>query len=157
MGWSICWRVYDCIGCGFLTDLKNLSWQRQYWNETKILQDFWVHAPSTNKIENPPNSERFKIHLLLHQLFSNLILPHTLSTPAWKIPHFPTILTHVNNISSSNEKSMPIVINNSLPSINLHLGMVKDDKNHIRMIIDTGVAINTVKVFYCLWVISQYP
>lgn len=52
---------------------------------------------------------------------------------------------------------MPIVINNSLPSINLHLGMVKDDKNHIRMIIDTGVAINTVKVFYCLWVISQYP
>lgn len=52
---------------------------------------------------------------------------------------------------------MPISINNSLTSVNLHIGNPEDDESHIRMLVDTGVAMNTGSIEYHLWVMSQCP
>ena len=50
---------------------------------------------------------------------------------------------------------MPIQINNSLPSICLHIGLIKDEENKIRMLLDTGSAMNSGNLNYHLWVMSQ--
>ena len=49
---------------------------------------------------------------------------------------------------------MPIAINNSLPSICLNLGSVENEENKIRMLLDTGAAINSSSLTYHLWVMS---
>ena len=54
-------------------------------------------------------------------------------TPAGFCP----IFVSVNNISQATKKPMPISINNSLPSINLHLGLLEDDENKMMMLVDT--------------------
>ena len=50
---------------------------------------------------------------------------------------------------------MHIGINNSLPSVSLHLGIPEDDENLMRMLIDTGAAMNTGNLQYYIWVMSQ--
>ena len=50
---------------------------------------------------------------------------------------------------------MSIPINNSLPSICLHLGSIDDDENKMRMLLDTGTAMNSGCLTYQLWVMSQ--
>ena len=52
---------------------------------------------------------------------------------------------------------MPIPINNSLPSVCLHLGSVEDDENKIRMLLNTGAAMNSGNLTYHLWIMSQCP
>ena len=52
---------------------------------------------------------------------------------------------------------MPISINNSLPSFNLHLSTVDDAKNYIRILLNTGGAMNICNFSYHLWIMSQYP
>ena len=52
---------------------------------------------------------------------------------------------------------MPIPINNSLPSVCLHLGSVEDEENKMRMLLDTGAAMNSCSLTYHLWFISQCP
>ena len=52
---------------------------------------------------------------------------------------------------------MYISINNSLPSINLHIDNPEDDENHIRILGDTGAVMNTGSLEYHLWVMSQCP
>ena len=51
---------------------------------------------------------------------------------------------------------MPISINNSLPFINLHLGMVQDDENHTRMFIDTDAVKYTSNISCNLWVMLEF-
>ena len=52
---------------------------------------------------------------------------------------------------------MPIGINNSLPSVSLILGTLADEKNKIRMLVDTGAAMNTGNLRFHMWVMSQCP
>ena len=52
---------------------------------------------------------------------------------------------------------MPIAINNSLPSINMLIGILVDDQNRMSMLVDTGSAMNTGDKTYHQWVMSQCP
>ena len=52
---------------------------------------------------------------------------------------------------------MSIGINNSLSSVSLQLGIPEDDENRIRMLVDTGTAMNTGDFQYHMWVMYQCP
>ena len=52
---------------------------------------------------------------------------------------------------------MPVQINNYLPSICIHLGLIEDEENKMRMLLDTGVAMNSSNLNCHLWVVSQCP
>ena len=52
---------------------------------------------------------------------------------------------------------MPIDINSSLLSVNLHLGIPEDDENRMQMLVDTGADMDTGNLKYYMWVMSQYP
>ena len=67
------------------------------------------------------------------------------------------IFVRVANISSSPKKPMPISINNSLPSVCIHLGIPEDDEHRMQMLVNTGAAMNTGDLKYHLWKISQCP
>ena len=58
-------------------------------------------------------------------------------------------------ISSSLRKPMPISINNSLPSVYLHLGNLEDDENRMQMLVGTGAAMTTGDLKYHHWAMSQ--
>ena len=50
------------------------------------------------------------------------------------------------------KKPMPIGINNSLPSVSLILGILEDEENKMRMLVDTGAAMNTDNFDFHMWV-----
>ena len=52
---------------------------------------------------------------------------------------------------------MLIPINNPLPSICLNLGSVEEEKNKIRMILDTGAAMNPGNLTCHLWIMLECP
>ena len=52
---------------------------------------------------------------------------------------------------------MPININNSLPSVNIQLGLAMEEDNGMRMLVDTGVAMNSGYSDYHLRVMSHCP
>ena len=52
---------------------------------------------------------------------------------------------------------MPISINNSLPSISILLGLTMEAVNGMRMLVETGTAMNSEYLDYHLWVMSQCP
>ena len=52
---------------------------------------------------------------------------------------------------------MLISINNSIPSVCLHLGTPEYDENRMRMLVDTESVMNTDNLLYNQWVISQCP
>ena len=52
---------------------------------------------------------------------------------------------------------MSIPMNNTLPSVCLHFGSVEDEENKMRMLLDTGAAMNSGNLTYHLWIMSQYP
>ena len=52
---------------------------------------------------------------------------------------------------------MPICISNCLPSVSLILGIQEEEKSKMRMLVDTGAAMNTDNLQYHLWVMSQCP
>ena len=86
---------------------------------------------------------------------STRIVTH--STNVDKRPHFYVIISRMTNISSYPKNPMPISINNSLSSINLHIDNPEYIKNRIRILIDTGAAMNTGSLECHLWVIFQCP
>ena len=47
---------------------------------------------------------------------------------------------------------MPIPIKKYLPSVCLHLGSVEDEEKKMRMLLDTGAAMNSGSLTYHLWV-----
>ena len=67
------------------------------------------------------------------------------------------IFVSVNNISQTTKKPMSISINNSSPSSNLHLGLLEDDENKMRMLVDTGATMNSGNLTCHLWVMSECP
>ena len=52
---------------------------------------------------------------------------------------------------------MPISINNSFLSVYLHIESITDDENKIRILVDTGAAMNTGNNAYHQRVMSQSP
>ena len=52
---------------------------------------------------------------------------------------------------------MPISINNSLPSVSILLGLMMEADDGMRMLVDTGAAINSGHLDYHLWVMTQCP
>ena len=52
---------------------------------------------------------------------------------------------------------MHISINNSLPSVHLNIGLLVNEQNKIRMLVDTGAAMNAGNLDYHKWVMSQCP
>ena len=51
---------------------------------------------------------------------------------------------------------MHITMNNSLPSINFHIGLVLEVEDYMHKLVDTGVVMNDVNNNYQLWLMSQY-
>ena len=80
--------------------------------------------------------------------------------PSWQIfdkrPRFFPISITVSNINFSNKKLMPLSINNSSPSVQLHVGTTADDGNKERVLVDKGAAMNTGNTNYHQGVMSQY-
>ena len=58
---------------------------------------------------------------------------------------------------SNPKKPTPIGINSSLPSINLMLGILEDEENKMRMLVDIGAVINIGNFDFHMWVMSQCP
>ena len=52
---------------------------------------------------------------------------------------------------------MSISIKNVLPSVCLNIGLIIDNENKMRMLVDTSASMNTGNAYYHLWVISQCP
>ena len=50
---------------------------------------------------------------------------------------------------------MPISVNNSLPSVSIQFDLKIEEDNGMRMLVDTGVAMNLGYLDYHLWVMSQ--
>ena len=50
---------------------------------------------------------------------------------------------------------MHIGINNSIPSVSLIIGILEDEENKIRRLIDTGAVMNTSNLRFHMWVMSQ--
>ena len=67
-----------------------------------------------------------------------------MNKPAWQIsdtrPRFFAITVLLSYISSSNQKLMPISINNSLSSVHLTISLMLDEENKTRMLVDTDAA-----------------
>ena len=49
---------------------------------------------------------------------------------------------------------MPISVNNSLPSVSLIIGIHEDEESKMRMLVDTGAAMNTGNLQYHLCIMS---
>ena len=119
----------------------------------KFFKDFWGHVPFTRNtvsFANPAATPTSKINILSTQTdppFQSSI----------KKPRFSAIFACVNNLTSFSQKLMPIQINNYLPSIYLHLGLIEDEENKMRMLLDTGATMNSGNLNYHLWVMSQCP
>ena len=60
----------------------------------------------------------------------------------------------VSNISSSPQKTMLIILNNSLISINFHLGLKLEVEDDMRSLVNTGATVNTGNKDYHVSVIS---
>ena len=73
------------------------------------------------------------------------------TSPAIGKPCWYAIFVRVTNISSSPKIPMPISITNSLLYVCLHLGNHEDDENRMRILVDTGVAMNTGDLKYHQW------
>ena len=84
-----------------------------------------------------------------------------INLPFWqnsdKRPRYFPISVIVSNINFSNKKPMPISINNSLPSVQLHVGTIASNENKLRMLVDTGATMNTGNKDYHQWVMSLCP
>ena len=70
---------------------------------------------------------------------------------------FFTISALLAHLSSPNKKLIPISINNSLSSVYLNIGLIMNNENKNKMLVDTGAAMNTGNKDHYLWVISQCP
>ena len=52
---------------------------------------------------------------------------------------------------------MSISNKNVLPSVCLNIGLIMDNENKMRMLVDTSASMNKGNTYYHLWVISQCP
>ena len=113
-----------------------------------------------NLIICQPTLTIYHLTLKLYQLIVTLtfcIHTQPITNPLLKRVQFCAIFARVNHVSQPTQKLMLIPINNPLPSICLNLGSVEDEKNKIRMILDTGAAMNPGNLTYHLWVMLECP
>ena len=83
---------------------------------------------------------------------------HTTQTDKNNIkPRWYAVFVHINNIWYNPKKLLPIGINNYFPSISLILGILEDEKRKIRILVNTGAAMNTGNLHFHMWVMSQFP
>ena len=68
-----------------------------------------------------------------------------------------TLVTRISNISSYTRKSMSILINNSIRCIFFQLGLKTNEYNHMRVLVDTGAAMNLGYKDCHFCVMSQCP
>ena len=61
------------------------------------------------------------------------------------------------NVSQTKKKPIPTLINNSLPSVTPHLGLLENEENTMRMLVVTGATMNSGNLVYHLWVMSESP
>ena len=162
---------FGCLGCGSTDhqfrkckDNRNHDVRKVYW------QELWAHFPHTQKRPAGPLTTDVPSNSITSQtppVPPTSVLKHGLgrgshvNRPAWhtsdKRPRFFTISVLLSNISSPNQKPMPISINNSLPSVHLNVGLLVDEENKMRMLLDTSAAMNTGNLAYHQWVMSQCP
>ena len=115
----------------------------------------WAHVPHTRLHDEQPVSQ--SNHLSIQPLPSS---SHS-NSPSNKSPieraRFCAIFARVNRVSPLTQKPLHIPINNSFPSVVLHLGSVEDEESQMHMLLDTGVTMNLGSITYHLWVMSQCP
>ena len=121
--------------------------------KTKYYRSIQSNYLSTHPHHLPPNSQTLSTYCN-----SNILYTHpTNNQSSIKSVQFCAIFARVNHVSQPTQKLMLIPINNPLPSICLNLGSVEDEKNKIRMILDTGAAMNPGNLTYHLWVMLECP
>ena len=70
---------------------------------------------------------------------------------------FYDIFVCANNLSPSSQKPMSITINTYLPSICLYFGLIVDEENKTKMLLDTGAAVNFGNLSYHFWLRPEHP
>ena len=142
-----------CLRCGS-TDHRFCECSHRNDKAVRYLfwHELWAHVLSTQKKQSPTfnTTDNYK----------KVPLP---SKPQFSYhdgirPRLFAIFTCVSNLTSTSQKPMPISINNSLSSVHFPSGKGKenaDDK--MRLLVNTGVAMNSGNLYFHLWVIFQCP
>ena len=126
-----------------------MSREEQQGNKEHFFQDLNFHVPHTRTTEDAPTGQ--SNNLSVQPLASNSATsnPPPNNSPI-KRARFCAIFARIAHISPSTQKPMPIPINNSLPSVCLHLGSVENEENKMRMLLDTDAAMNSASLTYHL-------
>ena len=141
----------ECLGCGSTNHLfRECSRRNDKAVRERFWHGLWTHVPSIRKKQSPAfnATDNYKKVPLLPK--------PELSYHDGKRPRLFAIFACVFNPTSTSQKPMPIIINNSLPAIHFPLGKRKenaDDK--MRVLVDTGAAMNSGNLYFHLWVMSQ--
>ena len=122
----------------------------------KLFQDLNAHVPHTRTNEDTPTGQSNNLSAQPFAFNSSTSNPLPNNSPI-KRSRFCAIFAKVAHIYPSTQKPIPIPINNYLPSVCLHLGSVEDEENKMRMLLDTGAAMDSGSLTYHLWVMSQCP
>ena len=136
----------ECLGCESVTHLFRKYPDKN--KKSKIFQDLWARVPHTRLRDEQPTSH--SNHLYVQPLTSSSRSNPPPNKSPIKRSRFCAIFAMGNHVSPSSQKPMPIPINNSLPSIFLHLGSVDDEENQMHMLLDTGAAMDSGTLAYHL-------
>ena len=105
---------------------------------TNIINPLFQQAPLTH----------LKFLIRFRLLHSSQLLP-VVNHPAWKNSdertRFSQISVFISNLNSSGKTLMLISIDISLTSMHLHIGLVENDENKLRILIDASAAMNIGK------------
>ena len=143
-----------CLGCGSVSHLsRECSEKHNKAMKYNFFQDLNSHMPSTRTNEDTPTDQSniFSAQPLAFNSYTSNLPSHN---SQFNRVHLCAIFDRVAHISPFTQKPIPNSINNSLPSICFHLGSVENEENKIRMLLDTGAAMNSGNLTYHLWVMS---
>ena len=115
-----------------------------------------MHSSSTSKRESdhiprsltPPQSS-VDIHSTQTASAPTILVTPIINND--KCRYVYAIFARMTNIFSSPKKSIPININSSLTTINLHINNLEDDENCVRMLVDIGATMNNGSIEYHMW------
>ena len=168
---------HGCLGCGsddhrfaMCPQRSNKDIRQLFW------QELWAHVPTTRTKKSsdvhqsihdskPPSPSTITVNTNNIRTITQTntrkrtedgLTTHQ-DTQKTKEARWYAIFVYVNNVLSNPKKPMPIGINNSLPSVSLILGSREEEENKMRMLVDTGAAMNTGNIDFHLWVMSQCP
>ena len=136
-----------CIGYGFVDALFRAYPDKANKDMKQI--NFKIFGLVYSQTNIPAPTLTFASHAVTSTSNTNAHQP-----PA-KIPRVCAIFACINNLSQSSQKTIPISINNSLPSICLHLGLIESEENKMRILLNTGVVVKSRNLSYHLWVMSE--